>query len=189
MNIRRFGPVAILLSSLFALLFLAAPTFAAVRCETQYGGGQVCVTTGQLQVNKKVWDPGGKTYVDNLVASGTYRFMAGQEGVFQVKIQNLGSLAPGQTIERIIKARVINASQLPLAPSTVCDDRTTNFAEAHNPDSSDRDSSRVCVENRVLGKVTPPKVIPSTGPEQLVLLGLGLVGAAGVYLKAKIKGF
>ena len=176
------------------------------------------MTTGQLQVNKKVWDPGGKTYVDNLVASGTYRFMAGQEVVFQVKIQNvgntnldnvvftdslpsylvyisgsmsenLGSLAPGQTIERIIKARVINASQLPLAPSTVCDDRTTNFAEAHNPDSSDRDSSRVCVENRVLGKVTPPKVIPSTGPEQLVLLGLGLVGAAGVYLKAKIKGF
>src|SRR5256885_219090 len=77
----------ILFSSIF---FFARPSAAAVRCETQYGGGQVCVTTGQIQVNKKVWDPGTNQYMDNLVASGVHHFVAGETVTFTVRIQNVG---------------------------------------------------------------------------------------------------
>ena len=41
---------------IFTLFCLAKPSVAAVRCETQYGGNEVCVTTGQLQINKEVFN-------------------------------------------------------------------------------------------------------------------------------------
>lgn len=215
MKRRTFGKVLVTASVIVSSCFLfASSTLAAVRCETQYGGGQTCVTTGQIQVNKKVWDPGSKLFVDNLVASGVHHFVSGETVTFTVRIQNvgdtridnviftdtlptflkyasgnlsenLGSLAPGQFVDRTITAVVVASNQLPLSPSTVCDGRTTNFAEARNDDSSDRDNSEVCVDNRVLGKVTPTpvKVIPLTGPEHLAFLGLGIAGAMGIYLR------
>lgn len=213
MRSRTFGKVVISALVVVSSCFLfAESTLAAVRCETQYGGGQTCVTTGQIQVNKKVWDPGSKQFVDNLVATGVHHFVSGDKVTFTVRIQNvgdtkidnvmfsdtlpsfltyssgklsenLGSLTPGQYVDRTIEARVVNSNQLPLAPSVVCDSRTTNFAQAYNSESSDRDTSAVCVDNRVKGVVTPIKVIPSTGPEHFVLLGLGIAGAMGVYLR------
>src|SRR4030042_1140211 len=49
--------LTILATAVIAFLLLAKPVLAAVRCETQYGGGEVCVRTGELQIDKEVWDP------------------------------------------------------------------------------------------------------------------------------------
>jgi hypothetical protein len=76
---------------LFAIfLFLANKiTFAAVRCETQYGGGETCVRTGELQINKEVWDSDNNQFVDNLNLS-SHRFAPGDEVIFKLKIKNVG---------------------------------------------------------------------------------------------------
>lgn len=86
-------------------LFLASfkSVSAAVRCETQYGGNQICVTTGQLQVNKTVYNPIKKEYVDNVFppcnesddkngcdATYGYRFQTNEAVTFKIVVKNVG---------------------------------------------------------------------------------------------------
>ncbi|MDO8551097.1 MAG: hypothetical protein Q7S03_00220 [bacterium] len=189
---------------LFALLLggvflLKQEVFAAIRCETQYGGGQVCVTTGNLQINKTVFDPDSNSFKDNLANPNDHKFANGDEVKFNLAIKNVGdaafgnvhvvdtlpnflqvssgdlafdisNLTPGQTVERQIVAKV-SASD-----SVVCD---VNTAEA-NADSGehDKDTSKVCVGKSVLGAT------PVTGPETgILILSLSLLaGIAGIYL-------
>ncbi len=197
---------AILTSGLF---LMAKDTFAAVRCETQYGGGEVCVKTGELQIDKKVWDPQGNTFVDNLGLT-SYRFSAGEEIVFKLKIKNVGDktfsevevkdtlpeflvltsgdlsfkitdLTPGETEEREIKAKVVDADKLPADQSTVC---VVNNAETWTGDERDKDTAQVCIEKKVLG------VTPVTGPANgLAILTLSVIaGIIGIsFLKFSKK--
>lgn len=87
-----------------SVLFFASlsGTFAAVRCETQYGGGETCVRTGELQIDKEVCnadkDESGKyldcdlnndEFVDNF-SIDDQRFATNQEVVFKLKIKNVG---------------------------------------------------------------------------------------------------
>lgn len=167
------------------------PVLAAVTCTTQYGGGQTCATTGQLLINKKVFDPDLKTFVDN----STHRFSLGQEVTFTIETKNVGdatlnnitvtdtlpvfltwvsgdslvsiidSLAPGQSITKTIKAKV-NSNGI------VCD---PNMVVASGNGMSDQDSAQVCIAGPV------PPVMPKAGPEYLALL-LPLTGI-GFYLK------
>lgn len=84
----------------FGISLLSKPAFAAVRCETQYGGTQVCVTTGQLQINKKVCDPNQGScnpasagFADRLVDNlgiNNHLFAPGEEVVFRLSIKNVG---------------------------------------------------------------------------------------------------
>lgn len=179
------------------------PVSAAVRCETQYGGGETCVRTGQLQVDKKVWNRTVNNFVDNLTLSDSL-LLAGQEVIFKIKVKNIGdadlsnvtvtdtlpsylvassggftytiaNLPVGATDERELRAKVVSADKLPLVPSTFC---VVDLAEAKVTDSSDRDTSQVCIENRVKGTV-----IPATGPEMGVLALLPALGAAGWFLR------
>lgn len=91
--------------ALLAPLFMVTPAYAEVRCETQYGGGQVCVSTGNLQVNKRVCDPGQGScdpndakftsrLVDNL-GSDSHNFKVGEEAVFQIDVKNAGDATFG----------------------------------------------------------------------------------------------
>lgn len=169
-----------------ALFMLAGKTFAAVRCETQYGGGQVCVRTGELQINKKVVDPDTGELFDNLSSS---RFFApGREITFRLFIKNVGDeafskvqvtdtlpaflekvegdlsfeisdLTPGETEERTIKTRVVSE----LSSDSAC---AVNTAEAVSGGDRDRDTAQVCVEKKVLG-VTK---LPPTGPKYWFLI-------------------
>lgn len=87
--------------SLISLISLigAKSVSAAVRCEIQYGGREVCVTIGQLQVNKLVCKPveveekGGKQirceFVDNL-GLNDHKFGPGEEVTFKIKVKNVG---------------------------------------------------------------------------------------------------
>lgn len=186
---------------------------AAVRCETQYGGGEVCVKTGQLQIDKEVLDPQNQKFVDNLGIT-SWKFTSGDEITFKLRIKNVGDatfdkvevtdtlpdflertsgdlnfeikdLTPGETEEREFKTRVVSADKFPADKSVVC---VVNAAEARSGDERDRDTAQVCLEKKVLGIAKLPKV----GPENStwVILGsiiLGLLGLAFInksnYLK------
>lgn len=85
LRILLFTSVIFLVSSLFP-----NNIFASVRCETQYGGGEICTTTGEVQINKAVFDPANSKYVDNLFVE-SYRFSAGEEILFRLGVKNVGN--------------------------------------------------------------------------------------------------
>lgn len=196
--------ILIFLPIIFTLFSLNQPVWAAVRCEKQYAG-EVCIRTGELQINKVVWDPQNQRFVDNLDVTD-HKFSPGEEVVFQLRIKNVGDaalervevkdtlpfflfltsgslsfevtdLTPGETEEREIKARVVSAESLPNNQSIFCD---VNVAEARAGELRDRDTAKVCVTKKVLAV----KVLPPTGFQNLSLfLVLAIVtGAAGIAL-------
>lgn len=82
---------------LLALTLLSVKSvFADVNCQPVYGGGQNCITTGTILVNKKVQNPQTGQFVDNLGTNDT-RFSAGQAVNFQITLTNTGSTVIPQT--------------------------------------------------------------------------------------------
>ncbi len=193
----------IVLFSFLALLLrvVFAPTVLADgHCVTQYGGGQTCVETGEILVNKKVWDPVNKTFVDNLFSS-VKAFQAGEEVTFSIEIKNVGDdnlhnvsftdtlpsflawsggdplsfavgdMAPTAVVTRTIKAKVV------ALPGNQC---SVNTVKASSNEGTDQDTAQVCVSQ-------PPKEVPKSGPEMGVLALLPSLGAIGYYLR-KMRG-
>mgnify|MGYP001570460936 CR=1 FL=1 len=86
------------------LLFSAAPSYAAVTCVNQagvviyggtYGAGTLCTRTGELQINKEVFNPNSKVnkFVDNITLENPdtrFAFAPGEEVKFRLKIKNTG---------------------------------------------------------------------------------------------------
>lgn len=203
--LRGFKLYLLIFSATFTLLCLILPkeTFAAVRCETQYGGREVCVTTGQLQIDKEIFDPINNKFVDNL-GINDHRFVPGELVVFKIKVKNVGDakidkvqvsdipqanffelatgslnfdltdLKVGETQEGEIKLRVVAQDKLP--PNIIC---VINGAEAVSGNERDKDTTQLCLEIKVLGveKGAPPQEMPETGAETwLIFLG-GTAGA------------
>lgn len=199
---------AILMAGFFSVQKQAQ---AAVRCETQYGGGEVCVRTGELQINKRVWNPQTKEFVDNLGLSG-YRFAPGEEIIFELEIRNVGDdtfsevqvtdtlpshvelssgnlsfkindLIAGETEKREIKVKVVSSDKFPSDKTLICE---VNTAEVKSGSEQDKDTAQVCLERKVMGITT----IPVTGPENwlLVFSLAGLTSVAGlVFIKKALK--
>lgn len=188
---------------LFALTFVIKPIWAAVRCETYYGE-EVCVRTGELQIDKEVWDVEDGLFVDNM-GLDDYKFAPGEEITFKLKIKNVGDekfdkvyvkdtlpgylelvsgelsfeitdLAVDETEEREIKARVVSVEEFP-DDTTICD---KNTAEVWSGDEKDKDTAQICMKEKVLGV----EVMPPTGPGNwfLVLPISFLTGLIGIYL-------
>ncbi|MAG59839.1 hypothetical protein CMO96_03575 [Candidatus Woesebacteria bacterium] len=198
----------IVVFSTLASFFLLLPktTQAAVRCEAQYGGGEVCVKTGELQIDKEVWDSQGRKFVDNLGIT-SHKFAPGDEITFRLKIKNVGDdnldkvdvtdslpsqltlvsgstsfeikdLGVGKSEEREIKVKV-SQDALPSDKSLIC---IVNTAEVRSGDNHDRDTSQVCLEKKV-GKKVEPKALPEAGAENwLIAFGSLFVLAIGMYL-------
>src|SRR4051812_26729127 len=89
----------ILFTSLFVALMAVniAPSFAAgtyggysAPCEPIYGGGETCVSKGNIVVNKTVQNPTTKEYVDNLSLSNDPKFGVNQDVLFQITVKNTG---------------------------------------------------------------------------------------------------
>lgn len=194
---------------LFLLALLAKPIWAAVRCETYYEG-EVCVRTGELQIDKEVWDPEDGKFVDNLGITD-YKFAPGEEITFKLKIKNVGDetfdkvnvqdtlpdylelvsgdlsfeisdLEIDETEEREFKAKVVSADRFPEDKAVIC---VVNTTEVWSGDERDKDTAQVCLEKKVLGVV----VLPPTGPEHgLFVLTLSLASAIlGVIFLRKAK--
>lgn len=86
--------LSILFISLFSLL-LARSAFADTICQPVYGGGQTCITTGNILVTKTVQNPQTNQFVQNL-ATNDPRFSGNQTVTFQITVTNTG----GQTIQQ-----------------------------------------------------------------------------------------
>lgn len=77
------------LISLISAFFLIARTFsfAETNCQPIYGGGQTCVTTGNVSVNKMVLNPQSNVFVDNLTINDP-KFSPNQNVTFQISVTN-----------------------------------------------------------------------------------------------------
>ena len=171
--------------------------FAAVRCETQYGGNEVCVTTGELQIDKEILDPRyAGAYKDNLYLTD-YLFKTSDYVTFKLTVKNVGDdtlnnvritdnlpsflfftgetphgftidhLNPDESESFEVKARVVAESQL--EADRICG---VNTAEVWaDGDQHDKDTSQVCATKKVLGV----SVLPETGDNTpLIIFGASL---------------
>jgi uncharacterized repeat protein (TIGR01451 family) len=178
----------------------AQPLWAAVRCEPQYGGGEICVRLGALQINKLVWDPESHAFVDNLSAA-RHRFLPGEEVIFRIRVKNTGDatfgqvnvddtmpsflrriggenlnfhladLRPGEEREVEIKAEVTHEVSV-----DQCD---VNMVVARADDQEAKDAAQICVTK----KVAEVKVLPKTGfSSAMILPAVFLFGLLGIAL-------
>lgn len=193
-----------------AYMLLAQQSLAAVRCESQYGGGEVCVRTGELQIDKEVWNPEHEAWLDNL-GVGDYRFAPGEIIRFKLIIKNVGDetfdtvdvrdylptylnhhsgdiefkiehLTAGETKETEFEAKVVSSDNLPDDKSLIC---IINSAEAWSGDEKDKDTAQICLEKKVLGVTT----LPATGVKIGTLLFLTslITGLTGFIFLNKAK--
>ena len=72
----------------FLLLF--SNLASAKECHTVYGGGEVC-ETGDLSLDKKVFNPEANQYWDNIDAKD-YTFAPGQEVKFKLRVKNISDV-------------------------------------------------------------------------------------------------
>lgn len=197
--------------ALLLLLLSVRLALAAVRCETQYGGGQVCVTTGELQINKKVLDPQSGTFIDNL-GLNSRRFGPGDEITFRLEIKNVGDatfskvtvtdslpphlelvlgnltfditdLTPGETETRDIRVRVVGVDKFPGDKSLICE---VNAVEVRGGNQQDRDTAQVCLEKKVAAEVMP-KRLPKAGIEDWVIPGFLSLAIGGLLINRRFQ--
>jgi uncharacterized repeat protein (TIGR01451 family) len=74
----------------FCLFVLTGKTFADVSCQPIYGGGQSCVTTNNIVVNKTVLNPQTNQFVDNLSINDP-KYQPGFITTFQISVTNTGN--------------------------------------------------------------------------------------------------
>lgn len=75
---------------LTAVLFTASQSQASVNCETIYGGGQTCVSKGEIDIDKKVRDPKSGKFVDNLTINES-KYSASDQIEFRLSVTNTGN--------------------------------------------------------------------------------------------------
>jgi uncharacterized repeat protein (TIGR01451 family) len=85
-----------------SLLFFSQGAFAQVVCQPIYGGGQTCVTVGQISIRKLVSHPQTGTFVENLTINDP-KFAPNQNVTFQIIITN----STGSTINRAVVKDVL----------------------------------------------------------------------------------
>jgi uncharacterized repeat protein (TIGR01451 family) len=77
---------------LLTIISLAFPlkSFADTSCQPIYGGGQTCVTTGNISINKTVMNPQNGSMVDNLSINDPH-YQPGSVTTFQIAVTNTGN--------------------------------------------------------------------------------------------------
>lgn len=59
-------------------------------CKPIYGGGETCISNGNISINKAVQNPVTKEYVDNLSLSNDPKYSEGEDVVFKLTVTNTG---------------------------------------------------------------------------------------------------
>lgn len=140
---------ALVTAAFLAPILFAGSASAAVRCETQYGGAQVCIKTGALQVNKQVKHVTGKggehEWKDYLGMQAGVRFRPGDEVTFRIQVKNVGDA-------KFDKVTVTDT--LPAFLGLSSGNLTTDLANLEPGQTQD-----VFVVGRVAGADTLPKAI------------------------------
>lgn len=163
----------IILSTAVAVAFLlAAPfAFAATTCTPLYGGGQSCIQTGNLLIDKKVQNPQNNAFVDNLGVNDP-RYAPNQNVNFEITVTNTGTatfntvtiqdtlpkyvalangnttmtlndLKPNESRKVMLVGKVVDGSQLPGDQMITC---VVNLATASADNQSAGDNAQFCIE-------------------------------------------
>jgi uncharacterized repeat protein (TIGR01451 family) len=74
-----------------AALMLSASQAKAEQCISQYGGGETCDRDAKLKVNKEIWNPEKKDWVDH-ISSKDYMFDAKDKITFRITVKNVGDI-------------------------------------------------------------------------------------------------
>lgn len=187
-----------------AFLFTPNLSFAAIRCETQYGGGQTCVKTGNIQVNKQVKEITGNDtheWRDNLVHVTSDKFFKPQDLVeYRIKVKNVGDvdfatviltdtlpsqleLVEGSLSQELKNLKVNEEREIFIKAKVKNADQLgnsntncdiANTAKAVSGDQSDQDTAKVCVQKFP----ETAKALPKAGPEDFYLiLGLSILAS------------
>lgn len=88
--------ILFVVAALFTLALLVKPAFADTTCQPIYGGGQTCVQTGNIVINKTVQNPNSGGFVDNLGVNDP-KFGPDQTVTFQLTVTNTG----GSTLDKV----------------------------------------------------------------------------------------
>ncbi len=59
-------------------------------CKPIYGGGETCISKGNISLNKTVMNPSTKEFVDNLSLSNDAKYADGQDVTFKLTVTNTG---------------------------------------------------------------------------------------------------
>ncbi|MCL4353627.1 DUF11 domain-containing protein [Patescibacteria group bacterium] len=81
------GGVAFLL---LITVLSSVPAFGDTSCQPIYGGGQTCVQSPSISINKTVQDPQTGNFVDNLSINDP-KYTPGQNVTFQIAVTNTGN--------------------------------------------------------------------------------------------------
>lgn len=79
-----------------AIIFTGNTVFADTVCQPVYGGGQTCVTTGNMFVMKQVQNPQTGQFVDNLTIND-HHFAPADIVTFKIFLRNTGGTVIPQT--------------------------------------------------------------------------------------------
>lgn len=72
------------------LLVNASKVYADISCQPIYGGGQSCITTNNIVINKTILNPQTNQFVDNLTINDP-KYKPGFITAFQISITNTGN--------------------------------------------------------------------------------------------------
>lgn len=75
---------------ILSLITVPAANAAGSSCQPIYGGGQNCVTVGNILINKKVLNPANNTFVDNL-GTNDPKYNPGFVVNFRLEVTNPGT--------------------------------------------------------------------------------------------------
>ncbi len=196
---------------LFIAAFIISPknAFGAIRCESLYGGGEVCTEVEELVLDKKVWSPIDKRFEDNLadITPEGYKFSIGEKVIFRIKIiNNSNSTFEKVTVTDFLPAELklesgsLTFDILDLGPGeseekqieTVvvstpsdkdfdCDVKNTVRAKFGGEERED--TSKVCVTKvkKVLGET------PATGSSLLFVAPLTSIAGLAGYMLLRLK--
>jgi uncharacterized repeat protein (TIGR01451 family) len=196
-------------TALLVLPFLfATPVSAAVRCETQYGGGQTCVKTGAIQINKQVCDPDKGTcslgseglsgrFVDNL-GLNSHKFSVGETVTFRLSVKNVGDatfdwvdvtdtlpsqfkLVEGNATQRLTNLTAGQTQDLFLKAEVVSTDSVSCVSNTAKAMTNDNQSDTDMSQVCLQGAA---KALPQSGPEDFYIMPLLslIAGTSGLYL-------
>jgi len=97
----------LLLVTCYLLLVTASPAQADTSCQPIYGGGQSCVTTNNIIINKTVLNPQTNQFVDNLSINDP-KYQPGFITTFQISVTNTGNNNVGRIDVRDIFPQYVN---------------------------------------------------------------------------------
>lgn len=93
---KRAIEAVIVLSILLIVVSNLPKAFADISCQPIYGGGQSCITTNNISLNKKILNPQTNQFVDNLSINDA-KYAPGFIATFQISVTNTGN----NSIERV----------------------------------------------------------------------------------------